>query len=94
MLKDPAASPRLSALTQYANGYSVRTPRYRYTEWGEEGSAGAELYDHKTDPQEMMNLAGRPDHAEVVEQLSKLLRQRIANARHPPQGVRQVRSSN
>jgi choline-sulfatase len=83
--------PRQSALVQYADGYSIRTPRYRYTEWGEDGSAGAELYDHETDPREMVNLAGRPEHAEVVEQLSKLLHQRIAEARRPPKGVRQIR---
>jgi arylsulfatase A-like enzyme len=92
VLTNPAARPRQSALTQYASGYSVSTPRYRYTEWGEEGSAGAELYDHETDPGEMANLAGRPEHAEMVEQLSKLLHQRIADTRRPPAGVRQVRS--
>ncbi len=90
-LEDPNARPRQSALTQYASGYSIRTPRYRYTEWGEQGSAGAELYDHQTDPREMVNLAGRPEHAEVAEELSKLLRRRIADAERPPEGVRQLR---
>jgi len=92
VLKDPAATPRRSALTQYASGYSVRTSRYRYTEWGEEGSAGAELYDHQTDPEEMVNLAVHPERAELVRQLSKLLHERISDARRPPQGVRQIRS--
>jgi len=91
-LKDPVAGSRRSALTQYADGYSIRTPRYRYTEWGEEGNAGAELYDHGSDPREMVNLVGRQEHAKMVEQLSKLLHQRIADARRPPEGVRQVRS--
>jgi len=90
-LKDPGARPRESALTQYADGYSLRTPRYRYTEWGEKGSGGAELYHHQTDPQELVNLVGRSEHAETVEELSKLLHQRIAEARRPPEGVRQIR---
>ena len=37
--------------------YSIRTTRYRYTEWGAAGSGGAELYDHQSDRAEMHNLA-------------------------------------
>lgn len=39
-------------------GHSIRTSRYRYTEWGD-GLYGAELYDHKTDPNELKNLADK-----------------------------------
>ena len=93
-LEDASAKPRQSALTQFGNGYSLRTARYRYTEWGEDGSQGAELYDHQTDPAEMVNLANGNEHAEVIEGLKRQLRQRIAEAREAPQGVRQVRSEN
>jgi iduronate 2-sulfatase len=89
-LKDPSAAPRQSALTQYANGYSIRTERWRYTEWGENGKEGNELYDHETDPAEMVNLASRPEHAARIKELSAHLRERIANANQPPQGVKQV----
>jgi arylsulfatase A-like enzyme len=65
VLNDVSARPRADALTQYANGYSLRTPRFRYTEWGEEGALGNELYDHASDPAEMVNLAGRPEQAET-----------------------------
>lgn len=77
VLDDPAASPRKDALTQFATGYSLRTPRYRYTEWGAEGSGGAELYDHASDPGEMHNLADQPDAAPVVRELSRRLRDRM-----------------
>jgi arylsulfatase A-like enzyme len=89
-VRDPGAMPRTAALTQYANGYSVRTPRYRYTQWGEEGADGAELYDHQSDPQEMVNLANRPEQAGTVAELSKLLRERVDGARHKPEGVVQI----
>jgi len=91
VLKDPAgAGPREGAFTQYASGYSLRTDRYRYTEWGEDGSEGAELYDHQSDPQEMKNLADRPEQEALVRQLSARLRTRIEAASRPPKGVTQI----
>lgn len=54
-------------------GYSLRTERWRYTEW-DEGRQGAELYDHENDPQEYTNLAKDPQHAETVKELSAKLR--------------------
>ena len=62
-LADANARPRSSALSQYGGGYSIRTARYRYTEWGEDGSGGSELYDHSADSAEMQNLAGSGDCA-------------------------------
>ncbi len=53
-------------------GHTIRTPRFRYTEWAE-GQAGVELYDYATDPQEYTNLAGTPEHAETIARLKELL---------------------
>ncbi len=39
-------------------GHSIRTDRYRYTEWAD-GHYGAELYDHQEDPEELINLADK-----------------------------------
>lgn len=50
-------------------GRSVRTERWRYTEW----PGGAELYDHEADPNEMKNLAADPGHLETTASLKKLL---------------------
>jgi iduronate 2-sulfatase len=57
-------------------GYSLRTPRWRYTEW-DEGRQGRELYDHENDPKELTNLANRPEHAATVAQLSAQLREAV-----------------
>lgn len=54
-------------------GYSLRTYRWRYTEW-DEGNKGRELYDHESDPKELTNLANDPKYAKTVEELSKQLR--------------------
>ena len=53
-------------------GRSVRTERWRYTEW-DGGKRGVELYDHDADPQRAHNLAKDAKHAETVKQLKALL---------------------
>ena len=58
-------------------GYSLRTSRWRYTEW-DEGRQGRELYDHFADPRELMNLADDPAWADDVEALSIQLRTAVA----------------
>src|SRR5439155_6250408 len=57
-------------------GYSLRTDRYRYTEW-DEGKQGTELYDHEKDPQEFTNLAKDPQHAPIIKQLSAKLHELV-----------------
>jgi len=61
-------------------GRSVRTERYRYTEWGE-GKDGAELYDHQADPHEWRNLADDPKSAATVKELKALLHDGWKSAR-------------
>ena len=89
-LQNPQQSSRSTALTQYANGYSLRTVRYRYTSWGTEGEHGAELHDHATDRQEMINLASREHHQELAAELSAQLKGRITAAQSHPKGLEQI----
>jgi uncharacterized sulfatase len=58
-------------------GRSVRTERWRYTEWNPAGGMGAELYDHRQDPNEYINLADDPHYKSVRAKLSAML---LANA--------------
>ena len=93
-LKDAATASRESALTQYAKGYSIRTPRYRYTEWGENGELGVELYDHETDTAEMKNLGNDPATTKLRKRLANHLHKRIEQANQKPKGVKQVKFEN
>ena len=67
----PAISQNYYAVDK--QGYSIRTQRWRYTEWME-GQAGLELYDHDNDPEEKVNLAKKPEYASVIKELRKELR--------------------
>ena len=55
-------------------GHSVRTEKWRYTEW-DFGAKGSELYDETADPHELTNLASDPKHADVVKEMKALLKQ-------------------
>ena len=72
-------------------GYTIRTEKYRYTEWVLFQHApiyrpvwaplyGAELYDHKLDPEENRNVFSDPAYYQVREQLSKDLHAGWRNA--------------
>jgi uncharacterized sulfatase len=54
-------------------GYSVRTAKWRYTEW-DGGKRGTELYDEVSDPHEMRNLAADRKFSKVVGEMQALLR--------------------
>jgi arylsulfatase A-like enzyme len=61
-------------------GYTLRTPRHRYTEWNG-GEYGAELYDYQTDPDEYTNLALSAEHEALVKRLRNALRDRVKKAK-------------
>ena len=82
MLADPLLPGRGWALTQVSRGakltgYTLRTPRWRYTEWGEAGAQGRELYDHENDPRELLNLADVPAQAATLAELTTQLRDAV-----------------
>ena len=51
-------------------GRTVRTERWRYTEWPD---GTAELYDQEADPREYVNLANAAQHASTRAELKALL---------------------
>jgi uncharacterized sulfatase len=57
-------------------GCSIRTDRWRFTEW-DEGRAGTELYDHQHDPHEFTNLATDPSLEQTRKELRATLRSKL-----------------
>jgi iduronate 2-sulfatase len=88
MLRDQSVTGRGWAITQVTRGnrfgYSLRTPRWRYTEW-DGGRRGRELYDHDADEREITNLANESAHGNTIDQLSQQLQAAIKST-FPPSG--------
>jgi arylsulfatase A-like enzyme len=60
-------------------GYSVRTEQHRYTEWcnwDTKEAVGAELYDHRSDPNENINVVDDPKYDPVRKELVLLLQEK------------------
>jgi uncharacterized sulfatase len=80
LLKDPQAAWNHPALTQVRRGggegafmgYSVRTEKWRYTEW-DDGKRGTELYNEVDDPNETHNLAADPKHRKTITDMQRQL---------------------
>ena len=95
LMKNVNASVRGSALTRWRNGYSIKTKRYRLTKWGNNGELGYELYDHKNDKNELINLASNQDYNELMDSLKLVIEQRITDASIKPESLgRQFENAN
>jgi iduronate 2-sulfatase len=77
LLNNPAKAWPHAAFSQVQrdkiSGCSVRTDRWRYTEWNL-GTEGLELYDHDADPHELKNLAKDSNYADVCARLKEQLK--------------------
>ena len=77
VIEQPTRPWKTAVFSQFGGtaygGISMRTEKYRYTEWGQNGSRGVELYDYDADPDETVNIAGLPENAELVTHFSERL---------------------
>ena len=82
LLDDPDLPWKSAAFSESVlegfHGRTLRTARYRYTEWtpvdAPETEPDRELYDHDEDPFEYDNLASDPAHRSLIDALSEQLR--------------------
>jgi arylsulfatase A-like enzyme len=77
------------AYTINNGGASLRTDRYRYTRWGTSIlTNNEELYDHTTDPEELVNLVGNGNQTVVLENMRKKLDEVSIKARSKIKNVK------
>ena len=75
LLEDPNSRWEEAAFSRSRDGASVKTYRYRYTEWtDDDGEMYARmLYDHQVDPAENKNIVMLPENERIVEEMRNLL---------------------
>lgn len=76
LLHDPGLPWKGEAIGRYHLGDTIRTDRFRLTEFTDEHGAPVSrmLYDHEVDGDETVNVAERPEFRDVVQHLSDRLR--------------------
>jgi iduronate 2-sulfatase len=81
-------------ITNQGRAGTIRTDRWRYNRWGEEhGTDNEELYDHKNDPEENVNLAGNNELMEVLEEMRVKYDMARVRAREKPWMLTQPRNN-
>lgn len=94
LMKDPNAAWDRPILTSFSpNNHSLRSTRWHYIRYAD---GSEELYDHKTDPHEWHNLAGKSEHAELLAKMRGRLPKTEAEAiiaKNPPSEVRSWRKA-
>lgn len=76
LLKDPSATSEDLAFSRFGKGDTIRTKRYRYTEYrdGKGKVVGRMLYDHQSDPLENENIVDAEGQEERVKSLAMQLK--------------------
>ena len=76
----PQAQKATALTVSTKGGVSLRTEKWRYTEWTKGKAKDVELYDLSKDPAEFTNVANDPEYRVTREKLAKQLARRKAAA--------------
>lgn len=90
VLDDPETQVRDAAYSYQGwpeEGITIRTDRYRYTEWWPDRRETAECYDHRADPGEYHNLASDPAYDDLCDALHDRLEHHLRRATADPPGL-------
>ncbi len=76
LLQDPTGSVKEYVVSRYLDMEAIKTDRFLYTEWVDSLGQVQDrmLYDHSSDPDENVNIAGQPEFTGTVQELSQKLK--------------------
>lgn len=84
ILRDPSKPSARPAITAMGGGdkvgYAARTEQWRYIRYAD---GSEELYDHQSDPHEWTNLANKPEHAALKEDIAAYFPKEFLRASRP-----------
>ncbi len=90
-LDDPNAFVRDMAFSvsvyRGVNAFLLRSEKWAYIQYGEDGKAGRELFDMELDPGQYNNLANNPKFQDVVEIFESRLREKLREVRDNDLGI-------
>jgi len=77
LLKNPNLPWKKAVFSRYFKGDSVKTDRYRYTQWRDRNNKvyAQMLYDHSIDLVENVNISEKPENKEIVKKMSKMIQE-------------------
>lgn len=85
ILDNPDHSVRDVAFSMHRRGgkfsYLLRSDKWAYIQYDEDGEAGMELYDMEIDPQQYNNLAHNPQYEDIVAEFQEKLKQKLKEVR-------------
>ena len=85
--KSALSELRVNFDRKQAQGYSIKTDRYRLIRWTYDDEIQYELYDHNYDKEETKNLAKNIRYKKILDSLNITLNKRVEEARKKPNGL-------
>ena len=85
LMKNPKLAGKPHAVGRYRDGDTIRSDQFRLSEYrrgtGSNASLGSMLYDHRTDPEENVNIAAGEQQQSTVQNLSDILQKTIPKSK-------------
>lgn len=85
ILDDPDDTVREAAFSMHRwegkFSYLLRSEKWAYIQYDEDGGSGMELYDMQNDPKQYNNLANNPKYRHVVEEFQQRLKEKLKEVR-------------